>query len=312
MKGRTLPMLRTLVLASFIFAAVAPAHAAPLAAKQVSADAKWLLHLDIEQFAPSQTCRILLDDPKTGERLRAMLGNYRNLLGADPLKALSGITLYGDEITGNRGVAVIAGTINAAAVTARLATYPAYTRRKAARNVVHRWTDPASKANLNACLYAPGLLVITSDDNAMDTALAVLDGSHSSLASKKAPALSVPAPLAGSFFLTVSSGYAGAAPHPLKAMLLRNTTRAAMQVAESKGIVDANIAMDAVSPDAALQIQQIVRGLIVSAQFADESSGLAQLAELSEVKRLDQQVVLRVHCPARDAAGALAAALLPH
>lgn len=309
MKPSRPPPLPGLVLAALLLCG-AIAQAGPLAPRRIPAGAKWFLHLDMEQFGPSQTCRILLQDPKGGERLRTLLQHYQNLLGADPLKAISNITLYGEELTGNRGVALVSGSINARAVAARLATYPSYVRGKTAGSVVHRWKDPASGAGLNACLYESGLLVITSDDASMDSALGTLGGALPSLASRKTPVLAIPPPADGSFLVAASAGYAGAAPNPLKAMLLRNTTCAAMQVAESKGMLDANIAMDAVSTDAAFQIQQVVNGLIVSAAFTGESSGLSRLAELSEVTRKDRQVTLRVHCPARDAAGALASALL--
>lgn len=310
MKGLARIMLLRWILAALVAACSSMAHAGPLDKGRISADAKWFLHLDMEQFGPSQTCKVLLQDPKGGERLRNLLSHYQNLLGTDPLKAISHITLYGEEITGSRGVALVGGTINSRAVTARLATYPSYSSRKNQKAVIHRWKDPASNAALNACLYQSGLLVITSDDTSMDSALDTLRGSRPSMAARKTAVLSIPPPADGSFLVAASAGYAGSAPNPLKAMLLRNTTCTTMQVAESRGILDANIALDAVSPDAAFQIHQVVNGLIVSAAFTDESSGLARLAELSEVTRNDKQVKLRIHCPARDAATILASALL--
>lgn len=310
MKGIGHAMPLRWILAACLATCSLTANAGPLDKGRISADAKWFLHLDMEQFGPSHTCKVLLQDPKGGERLRNLLSHYQNLLGADPLKAISHITLYGEEITGSRGVALVGGTINSRAVAARLATYPAYSSRKNQKSVIHRWKDPANNAALNACLYQSGLLVITSDDTSMDAALDTLRGSRPSMAARKTTILNIPPPAEGSFLVAASAGYAGSAPNPLKSMLLRNTTSTAMQVAESRGILDANIAMDAVSSDAAFQIHQVVNGLIVSAAFTDESSGLSRLAELSEVTRNDKQVKLRVHCPARDAAAILASALL--
>lgn len=284
--------------------------AAPLSKTQISADAKWVLHLDIEQFGPSETCRILLKESGKGDKFKTALDHYRNLLGVDPLKALTNITLYGEEISGNRGVALIRGAIPPKALTARLSTYPDYTTRKASGSTIHQWKDRASSAQMNACLFSSSLTVITSDAASMDAALGILNGSRPNLGGIKNPTLTIPAPMTGAFLTAASCGYAGASPHPLKAMLLRNTTCTTMQVAESKGITDATIALAAVSPDAAFQIHQILNGLIVSAAFTDESSGLAKLAELSEVKRQDRLVNLRVHCPTPDATSALAATLL--
>ena len=303
-------------LAQFLLPAVtflllaAAVDAAPLSRNQIPAEAKWILHLDIEQFAPSQTCRLLLNNPGNDDRLNTLLTHYRNLLGVDPLKALANITLYGEETTGNRGVAIVRGTFPSKVLISRLSTYQEYATRKTAGATVHTWKDRASGATMNACLYSTGLLVITSDNTSMDSALGIFKGSRPSLESVKNPALAIPSSVTGAFLTVASCGYAGASPHPLKAMLLRNTTCATMQVAESQGIMDANIVLAAVSSDAAFQIHQILNGLIVSSAFTEESSGLAKLAELSEVKRQDRQVTLRIHCPARDAATALAATLL--
>jgi hypothetical protein len=289
---------------------ILPSSAAPLSKSQISAEAKWVLHLDLEQFGPSETCRILLKESGKGDKFKTALDHYRTLLGVDPLKALANITLYGEEVSGTRGVALIRGAIPAKALTARLSTYPEYTTRKVSGSTVHQWKDRTSSAQMNACLFSSSLTVITSDATSMDAALGILNGSRPNLGSLKNPTLTIPAPMTGAFLTAASCGYAGASPHPLKAMLLRNTTCATMQVAESQGITDATIALAAVSSDAAFQIQQILNGLIVSAAFTDESSGLAKLAELSEVKRQDCLVNLRVHCPTRDATSALAATLL--
>ncbi len=299
-----------LPLVALFLAAPATTSAAPLSKTHISADAKWVLHLDIEQFAPSETCRILLSDSGKSDKLKTLLGHYRTLLGVDPLKALSAVTLYGEEISGSRGVAIIRGAIPAKALITRLSSYPEYTTRKTSGYTIHQWKDRASGTRMNACIFASSLFVIASDDNAMNSALGTLDRSRANLGTLKNQALTIPVPVPGAFLTAATCGYAGASPNPLKAMLLRNTNCTTMQVAESNGIMDATITLAAVSPDAAYQIHQILNGLLVSAAFTEESSGLAKLAELSEVKRQDCQVNLRIHCPAREAATALATSLL--
>lgn len=289
---------------------IAPSLAAPLPQAHVSADAKWMLHLDINQFAPSETCRILMNHTGGTHTVTTLMNHYHSLLGADPLKTLSTITLYGEQASGNRGVAIVRGTIPSKKLISRLSSYPGYTTRKRSGTTIHLWKDKTSEANMNACLYSSGLLVITSDDASMNSALGILEGSQPSLAGKRNPSLTIPSAVNGAFLTVASCGYAGASPHPLKAMLLRNTSCTTMQVAESKGMLDATIALAAVSTDAAFQIHQILNGLIVSAAFTEESSGLARLAEWSEVNRQDRLVSVRIHCAARDAAGALASALL--
>jgi hypothetical protein len=74
--------------------------------------------------------------------------------------------------------------------------------------------------------------------------------------------------------------------------------------------VDGTILLKAISPDAALQIHQVLNGLIVAANLSDSDSPLAKLAGLSEISRDDRTVALKLHCPATEAAGILAAAML--
>lgn len=297
-------------IAAALLVSAATVTAGPLARTQISADAKWVVHLDMERFAPSQTCQILCRDKEGGEGFQTLLARYRNLLGVDPLKDLSHITLYGDQVSGSRGVALIGGALNTKTVVQRLAAYPQYRTRTVGRMLVHKWRDQASGTELNACFLSSRLLAIASDEPTLIGAADVLSGNKSNLASRKTPGLALPVAREGVFLTAVTKSYAGSPEEPLKAMILRNTDSAVLQIAENKGMVDAGVVLTAVSPEAAFQIQQVLNGLIVSANLAADSSSLARLAQLSEVSCQDQTVTLRLHCPARDAAAALAAGVL--
>lgn len=303
-RSRTLRLLLALALLG------APAAlAGPLVRAHVAANAKWVAHLDMERFGPSQTCQSLLRDPNGGGGFQAFLARYRALLGIDPLKDLTQVTLYGEEVTGSRGVALIQGTMNPKLIVQRLSGYPRYQAKPMGGLTLHKWRDKSGTVEFNACFYASRLLIIGSDEPAMRSAVATLTGNQASLAGKN-PALVVPPAGEGVFFTAVTKGYAGSSEEPLRALILRNTETAVLRIGETKGWVDANMVLSAVSPEAAFQIHQILNGLVVSASLAAEAGGLARLAELSEVARQDRTVTLKLHCPARDAASALAASML--
>lgn len=289
---------------------VAPgSFAGPVPKSQIPANAKWVMHLDMERFAPSQTCRSLLaQNEGNGQSLQGLLARYRSLLGVDPLRDLTSVTAFGEQVTGNRGVALLSGALNPKAVTTRLSGYPSYRTRTNGKVTVHSWLDKNSGSTLFACFYTTRLLLMASDEAGLAGATAVLDGSKASLAG--GGALPFPAPRPGAFLTAVTRGYAGANPDPIKAMILRSTDTATLQLAENRGLVDGALALTAISPDAAFQIHQILNGLIVSASFSDAASPLAKLAEMSEVKRQDRNVTLSLRCPAQQAAGVLAATLL--
>lgn len=276
----------------------------------ISANAKWVIHLDIERFAPSQTCQSLRRDAEGGGGFQNLLDHYRNLLGVEPLKDLAHVTLYGEETSGNRGVALISGSMSPKTIVQRLSGYPKYRTKTVGKLTLHKWRDKSGTTELNASFYSSRLLVIGSDEPAVLGAIQVLNGSQPSLADRKTPTLSIPSAAEGVFLTAITKGYAGSPEEPLKALILRNTDSAVVQIGERKGLVDAGIVLTAISPEAAFQIHQILNGLIVSANLTSDADGLAKLAALSEVTRQDQIVSLTLRCPARDAASALAASML--
>lgn len=286
------------------------ASAAPLPRAQVSADAKWVIHLDMEQFAPSQTCRLLTTGKGEAKSFQALLNRYRTLLGVDLLKDLSGITLYGSETTGSRGVALFNGALNHRAITRQFSTYPQYRTKPAGKLTVHTWLDKTSGRPLWATFQTTRQLILSTDEPSLLAASSTITGTQANLTTWKSQTFPLPPAREGTFFVAATKGYAGSNADPLKAMILRNTENATLQLTENRGIVDGTIQLAASSPDAAMQIHQILNGLIVSASLTDSSSPVAKLAEMSQVSRNDKLVMLKLHCPACDAANLLAGTLL--
>jgi len=282
--------------------------AAPLSKSQVPADSKWVMHLDMNQFASSQTCHILAAGQGDAKRFQTMLNHYRTLLGIDPLKDITSLTLFGNEVTGNRGVALISGSLDSKQITQQFSTYPQYSTKKNGRLTIQTWSDKTSGKPLWASFYNSRQLILASDEFSLLNSAWVLDGEKPNLAASKTSSLPFPSVQPGSFFTAVTKGYSGTSP--TQAMILRNTESANMQLAENSGLVDGAILLNADSPETAVQIQQILNGLMVSAGFTDAESPLAKLAELSTISRNGNTMSLKIHCPASEAAGLVGAALL--
>ena len=299
-----------LLLVTLLIAAGSSLRAAPLPKSQVSGDAKWVVHLDMEQFAPSQTCKLMMGGKSGSKSFQSILDHYRTLLGVDPLKDISGLTLYGSEITGNRGTALISGALNYRAIIKQLSAYPQYTTKTYGKLTLHTWMDKTSGRPLWACFQSTRLLILASDEGSVMNAVSTIEGSRSNLTNTKTVAVPMPAVREGTFFTALTKGYAGSNTDPIKAMILRNTEAAAMQLAESHGMVDGTILLKAVSSDSAEQIHQILNGLMVSASLTDSSSPIAKLAGMSEVSQDNNNVSLKIHCPASDAANILAETML--
>jgi hypothetical protein len=92
-------------------------------------------------------------------------------------------------------------------------------------------------------------------------------------------------------------------------MILRNTESASLQLSENSGIVDGVVLLNADSPESAIQIQQILNGLMLSSGFANPDSPLSKLSELSTLSRSGNTMSLKIRCPAGEAAGLISTAL---
>lgn len=293
-----------------ILATAASLQAAPLPKSQIAGDAKWVIHLDMEQFAPSQTCRLLMNSKGGSKSLQSIMTHYQTLLGVDPLKDISGLTLYGTEITGNRGTALINGALNHQAITLQFSSYPQYAVRTYGKRQLQTWTDKGTGRPLWACFYTTRQLILASDEESVLSAAAILDGSRPNLSNSKTASLPMQAVRQGTFFTAISKGYAGSHSDPVKALILKNTEAAVMQLSEKGKMVDGSILLRAVSPDTANQIHQILNGLILSSTLTDSASPLAKLAAMSEVSQNNSDVLLKIQCPANEAADILSATLL--
>jgi len=107
------------------------------------------MHVDIDRLARSQTCAALTNNPAGGKAFVSRLDHYRALLGGDPLKDLRHVTLYGEDIAGGRGVALICGTLRPAAITRAMSSYPEYRTTAWDKWTLHKWRDRASGSELN-------------------------------------------------------------------------------------------------------------------------------------------------------------------
>ena len=303
-------MTRKLICPLFLSAAiVATAAAAAIPKAQISANAKWVVHLDMDRFAASQTCASLLNDPVRGKAFQSQLAHYRLFLGIEPLEDVRQVTLYGEEISGSRGVALIAGALNPGLFAKRIAGNAQYRSKTAGKLTLHLWRDKNSGANLAACFYTAKLLIVGSDEPALNAALDVLGGSKPSLSDTR-QGLPLPASRDGVFFTAVTRSYSGSDENPIRAEILRNTDTATVLIGENKGIAEAGLWLAAVSPDAADRIETYIRSMALAANLADATSELGKLAELGQISRQNKVVNVTLRCKASDAAAALASSIM--
>jgi hypothetical protein len=286
--------------AALLAVGLTAAHAGGLSKSQVSAGAKWIAHYDMERFAATQLCASLLKDPVRGKAFREQLAHYRLFLGVEPLQDIRHITLYGEDVSGSRGTALIAGALDPNLFVKRISANPQYKAVSSGKRTIHQWLDKRSGAPLFACFHAPRLLVVTSDEASMTGALSVLDGRRKALADTR-DGLPIPSTRTDVFFMAVSRGYAGSNDSPLRAMILRNTETATVVLAENRNMAEGALRLGASSPEGATLIEQTLNGLMAVSLFGNDDQ-LGEIARRCAISRNDRLVDVTLRCPATEAA----------
>jgi hypothetical protein len=166
-----------------VLAVAGLAQATPLDLKQISADAKWAAHLDVDALMASKSmqkvrAQIVKDHPDAESALAMIHTVWR----FDPTTDLHGVTVYGAQFKKDTGAAIVRAKVDQKFLVDLLKATPAYKTDKYGKYDVHSWTDKAKKNN--AVFFQPDVIVFSTSLDELKAALDVLDGTKPNFASK--------------------------------------------------------------------------------------------------------------------------------
>jgi hypothetical protein len=261
--------------------------AGPVDQKQISADAKWAVHADVEALLASDTGKFVLAEIEKQPQAQAGLKVFATTFGIDLTKDIKGITLYGADFSDKTGVAIINCKFDKDKLTTILKTNPTYKESKLGERTVHQWQDqapagkaadkdkaPAEEATAKPTKYgvffADDLAVITQDRDVLAVALDVLDGKKDNL-TKGALAKALTAPK-GAFLTGALCDLAQAAkgkPEP-QAALFKKMDSATLVAGEDAGKVFAHLSVTAVDAQTATDLRKMADGFLAFLDLAKD------------------------------------------
>lgn len=203
-------MRRTLLAmgAVLALALASSASASSFEARNIPADAKWLMHFDVDSFRETKLAehirRERLDDPQVKRWFDWVEERY----GINLCEDLHGMTFYGSSYEPHRGVVLLFGNYDREKTTAVIKDEPGYKTSEYGDYTLHTWSvkkDPKDQAQqqqdaqadathkrypstMAAAFHERGVVIASSPD-AVKHALDVIDG--------KEPALEDSSPLLG-------------------------------------------------------------------------------------------------------------------
>lgn len=295
--------MRKTLFTLILSASLIPVMAGPLASKQVSSDAKWLLHFDVDSFRASKiganVTRELID-----HEVEKKLKEAETELGASihlDIKKFASVTAYGTAFdkgdangvllieTGQKVQPVIDSVIQALAKKVPEG-------EKAPVQAVQK--EPyllySVGEDLFASVFESELLLLGKSREQVEKARSVLAGKSDNLTTAKTFS-SFPAAPAGFFFLAVAEGFNEKANLPPQANVLKMAEGIRLVLGETADSLFANLALRAKDAEVTAQLQQVVQGMVALISLSQpDNQELNELARSLKVSTSENLVTVNL------------------
>jgi hypothetical protein len=292
---RTLPAALAMVLG--LAAAVS---AEPVDWQRVSADAKWVVHVDVDAMRagkiPPMIVARWLKLPKSADQLKAL--SY--VIGMDPTRDLQSITVYGRRYTESAGVVVVRADVERDRLEAFLKSRPDGRAASYSRYELISWTDKKGTPDehtATGCFQQPTVMVFGRDAAEVKHALDVLDGTSPGL--PEGDRLRGPQAPAGTMILARACELADV--EPFKSPVVRKSKFLSLSIGEYDGEAFAVAGMEADSAPVAGQVEAVAKGFLamVELQFGSNQE-VARLLQAVKVTKDERTVTVQFRGPADD------------
>jgi hypothetical protein len=285
----------------------ATAGAGLLQKSEVDADAKWLLHLDLDQFRSTKVGGYLISqivEKQISKPLNDLKQQFK--FEVDPnkiLEKIGSITAYGTAYQSPKENAVLMiktdPDLQAAlvGVLAGMALAGTNSQMEMKQTQMGNVTLYSMKDKIH-CAVLPGKLVALSlSRRAIEKAAEVLDKKAASLASSRT--FSDFAEVKRSFFfLGVAEGFSANTELPPQAKLLQLADGGRIVLGENADQLFLDLALKAKTAEVVTQMQQVIQGLIAMASLGQsENKDLTQLVQSTKVSATDRVVSVSVEYP---------------
>ncbi len=266
-------MARATIVMAAVMALASAAWAGPLNKDQVSGDAKWVVHLDVQAATASQVGQWALKR-LADHGLDAKLKDFTTLFGFDPTKDLKGVTLYGARYEEADAVAVIQANVDKAKLLDLLAKNDGHAEIAYGDRTIHKWSEkrggePVAKFG---CFAAADLTMISGNLDVLKSALDVLDGEKASLAKGGLAVLPEPSP--GSILLLAADDLVVPEQAKHKAVLDR-VKSVSVEVGEADGQVYFRDVIIAKAAEDGAQVRRLLNGLLAMVALFGQSDDQA-------------------------------------
>ncbi len=162
------------------------ANAGPINPAHISADAKWIFHLNLEQARKWELVKQWHAKMEQQDKYKKHLKKWVTKLGMDPTKNLLGVTLYDNTYARHNGIVLLAiqNVDRKTLATQFNKNHPEATSTTYRKRHLSTWVEkrgPYGSHEVTGCLVNDGLIVMGGNPKRVREALDVIDGHRESL-----------------------------------------------------------------------------------------------------------------------------------
>jgi hypothetical protein len=264
--------------------------AAPLNKNHISADAKWIFHVDFEAFRATQIGRLVQDDIR--QNWQPKIDALNQLFGSDLTRDIYAMTLFGNQAGEENASVLMYGKFNKEKLTALLALNGSYKKSSYNNSDLHYWVDDRDKKSRFGAFAQDNLIVISQTESQVKSMLDILSGKTRSLAGQQAgPLWSLTEVPQDTFMMAAAVELGQLAQDDKNAAILQNSKLLAFVGAENQGNVNLRLRLESQNIEAAEQIETALRGILALVTLSrKDNPDLAALAGACKITR-DQSIL---------------------
>lgn len=299
---KTLSQPRAALLTAVLFAGLVAAPADPLNRAQVPADARWVVHLDVDALRASQIGTNLLQGIVADEAAKVKAKASLDLPGI--VRGTRALTIYGaDYESGSQGKGILLwqGVAEIEQIANAYLIQQAEAAKSGGSEIKRVQEKPFPVYAIGDDIHAavrPGTgLILGRSVDQIETAVKVLEGKANSLSGSTAfnnfPSLS-----GNILFLAFTDAFGKDANIPAQANVLKLTNGGRLAISEVAGRVEIQLILNARDEEATANIQQVVQGILALATLTQsENPELQDLIRRTTLKVEGRQVLLNLSVP---------------
>jgi len=270
-------MAAVLVLAAFVTAGTVNLN-------NIGADAAWFSHFDMQKFDGSA-----MEKLANSRGLAEKCEKIKTHLGLDPIKDITGVTVYGSINAPQKGVVIVNGTLDVEKLSKLAQSQSKSSTSEYEGLTIIGWKGWKGEMK-SGCFYDANTLVMSKDIDSLKAAIDVLAGKAKNI-SKGGCITSQDAIL--QVYMADASSISDKSDH---LMFLANVKKTLLAIGQKDSDVFSELIMQADNADNALLLNQMIQGLLAMGQMqaAQQNAGALEALKKFDVSTEDTTVVTSV------------------